>query len=70
MTRLILLILIFGLNFTAAQSIREKVQTGNEYYNQEKYENALSSYKDAQLDDPLNHTVLFNTGDALYKMEK
>ncbi len=67
---LFLVIIFVGFNFTFAQSIRDKVQEGNEYYNQEKYEQALSSYKDAQLDDPLNHVVLFNQGDALYKMEK
>ena len=54
----------------SAQSIRAKVQKGNEQYKNEKYEEALASYKDALLDDPLNEVALFNDGAASYKLKK
>ncbi len=53
-----------------AQSLREKVNTGNEHYSKTEYELAINKYKDALLDDPLNERILFNEADALYKMEK
>ncbi|KAA3617811.1 MAG: tetratricopeptide repeat protein [Calditrichaeota bacterium] len=55
---------------TNAQSLREKVNKGNEHYSQSEYELAINKYKDALLDDPLNERILFNEADALYKMEK
>lgn len=54
----------------SAQSLREKVNSGNEHYNKSEYELAFNKYKDALLDDPLNESILFNEADALYKMEK
>ena len=54
----------------SAQSLRTKVNSGNEHYHAGEFEQALTSYKDALLDDPLNEKVLFNQADALFKMEK
>jgi len=54
----------------SAQSLRSKVNKGNEQYQASEYEQALGSYKDALLDDPLNENILFNEADALFKMEK
>jgi tetratricopeptide (TPR) repeat protein len=58
------------VSFAPAQSLRSKINEGNEKFNNEAYEQALAAYKDALLDDPLNETALFNQGDALYKMKK
>ncbi len=53
-----------------AQSLRGKIDEGNEKYEQELYEEALNRYQDALLEDPKSDVVNFNRGDALYKMEK
>lgn len=63
----ILLIVPFLIN---AQSLRTKVNAGNEYYKAAEYEQAINKYKDALLDDPLSEIALFNEADALFKMEK
>lgn len=54
----------------SAQSLREKVNEGNEHYYAGEYEQAVNKYKDALLDEPLNDKILFNEADALYKMQK
>jgi len=66
---LITVFIMFPL-LISAQSLREKVNTGNEHYSKSEYELAINKYKDALLDDPLNDRILFNEADALYKMEK
>jgi len=68
MKSIIFLILLTSLIY--AQGIRTKINDGNEKFNEENFEQALASYKDALLDDPLNETALFNQGDALYKLKK
>ncbi len=53
-----------------AQSIRAKINKGNEKYHAEKYEEALTNYNDALLDDPLNEAAIFNEATANYKLKK
>lgn len=53
-----------------AQSIRTKINNGNEKYHAEKFEEALTNYNDALLDDPLNEVAIFNEGTANYKLKK
>ncbi len=65
----ILLILIIA-GTVSAQSLRGKVSRGNDEYREEKYQEALNSYQDALLSDPQHEIARFNTGDALYKLEK
>lgn len=67
---LILSLALFLSQAASAQSIRSKINKGNEEYDQEKYEEALSAYQDALLDDPMNEAGVFNKGDALYKLKK
>lgn len=56
--------------FSFGQSMRTKVNEGNELYHSAAYDQAYSKYKDALLDDPLHEIILFNEADALFKMEK
>jgi Ca-activated chloride channel family protein len=51
-------------------ALREKVQKGNDHYYDEKYDEALTSYQDALLEDPQSTVAHFNQGNALYKLEK
>jgi len=53
-----------------AQSMRARVNQGNKLFEQDKFEEALNSYQDALLDDPMNDKVIFNKGGALYKLKK
>ncbi|MBA7697882.1 Cell division coordinator CpoB [subsurface metagenome] len=66
---LIIVFLLFVKNNTFA-SARKKVNQGNNYYGQEKYEKAIERYRDAQIDSPESHPVHFNLGDSLYKTGK
>ncbi len=53
-----------------AQGARKKVGEGNELYKQEKYVEALTKYRDAELDDPQSPVIQYNIGSALYKQRK
>ncbi len=64
------LILMLLVGSALAESVRGKVNRGNELFKQGKYEQALAAYQDALLDDPLNETALFNQGAAFYKLKK
>jgi len=66
-----ILIIILSLNsLIFAQSLRTKINEGNDKYNEEQFEEALNSYQDALIDDPQSAIAHFNRGDAFYKMEK
>ena len=67
---LILILHFITVHSAFAQGIRSKVKEGNKEFNEEKYEDALSKYQDALLDDPVNEKIIFNKGDALYKLKK
>ncbi|MBN1406565.1 MAG: tetratricopeptide repeat protein, partial [Calditrichaceae bacterium] len=71
MKRLVLFILLLIFIYPVfGQGVRSKVNEGNERFSDEKYEEALSKYQDALLDDPVNEKIIFNKGDALYKLKK
>ena len=40
-----------------------------EHYNQGRFSEAVEMYRQAQIEDPDSHDLLFNVGDALYKQE-
>lgn len=66
-------LIIFSILFSIplqAQSIRTKVNQGNEKYQDEQYEEALTNYADALLDDPLHEIAIFNEATANYKLKK
>ena len=66
---IVILLIVQGTSLFS-QSIRSKVNDGNSYYHEEKYEEALNNYQDALLDDPKHDITTFNQGDALYKLAK
>jgi Ca-activated chloride channel family protein len=47
-----------------------KIKEANGLFQQEKYEEALTKYNDAQIDLPNSAEVHFNIGDSLYRMGK
>ncbi len=50
--------------------IATKNEKGNEFFHHEQYDDALTYYRDAQLDAPDLSALHFNVGDALYKQGK
>jgi Ca-activated chloride channel homolog len=67
-----LLIYILALFFTAdavAQSGRKYVREGNKLYNEKRYRDADSLYREG-LKDTASYKSVFNLGDALYKQGK
>ncbi|MFH1380256.1 MAG: VWA domain-containing protein [bacterium] len=51
----------------ADAGVRKKVNHGNSLYNAEKYQEALDTYRDAQIDEPESPALHFNTGNTLYR---
>jgi Ca-activated chloride channel family protein len=51
---------------TAAASVRE----GNSLYIEGKYEEALEKYQAAQVESPGDRRIMFNLGDAQYRLER
>ena len=62
--------LLFGSVSLGAQTERQKVAKANELYNAERYEEALTIYRDAALDDPESAAIRYNIGNTLYKQGK
>lgn len=48
-------------------SVRKKINRANSLYNNEKYDEALEIYKDAQIDDPESFVLYFNSGNTYYR---
>jgi hypothetical protein len=61
------LFLVYPVN---GQNIREHINQGNALYHEEKFDEALTRYQDALVDDPRSEVANFNQGDALYKIGK
>lgn len=51
-------------------SVKSKIDQGNVYYNRQKYDDALSKYREAEIEKPDLPEVHFNIGAALYKQGK
>ena len=66
----IIITTVLAFSAVNAAGIKGRVDSGNKMYKKENYEGALSKYQDAQIDEPENPILHFNTGDALYKSEK
>ena len=62
---------ILLLTVTAySQSYRGKIVQGNKLFAEEKYDESLNKYRDAQVQAPESHILKFNIGDAQYKKKK
>jgi Ca-activated chloride channel family protein len=51
-----------------AETATGAVRGGNELYQEGDYEGALKKYKDAQVESPSDERIMFNLGNAQYKM--
>lgn len=63
-----LLLLSLAINLYA--DIGSIMRKGNGQYRQEKFEDALKTYQEAQVLEPDNPDIRFNLGAALYKLNK
>jgi len=66
----LLVILAVLSGSTATAGLKGKIDGGNKQYRKDNFEGALSSYRDAQIDEPEHPILHFNSGDALFKTEK
>jgi len=53
----------------SADTLTGKVRAGNSLYHEQKYQEALKKYQQAQVDAPSDQRVMFNLGNAQYKLE-
>jgi len=65
-----ILIILLIAETAYAQSGRDKVKKGNEFYKEEKFEEALNRYRDAAIDNPQSQRIQYNIGNAFYKQGK
>ena len=69
--------ILFGFVFVVltaglilADEVVKKNREGIEFFSEEKFEEALGAYRDAQLEAPESPQLHFNIGDVLYKQKK
>lgn len=64
------LILVFTISLESVvfASAAGRADEAEELYEREKYGEALSAYSDAQMEDPGNHLLQFNLGNAHYRL--
>ncbi|UCD58964.1 MAG: tetratricopeptide repeat protein [Candidatus Hydrogenedentota bacterium] len=66
------LLAIIGLALLApaafAETAADSVRAGNSLYSESKYEEALKKYKAAQVESPTDERIMFNLGNAQYKL--
>jgi Ca-activated chloride channel homolog len=62
--------LLLSLAINLYADIGSIMRKGNGQYRQEKYEDALKTYQEAQVLEPDNPDIRFNIGSALYKLNK
>lgn len=66
---MVLFLISLGLLASHPSAEAGPLQKGYDAYQQEKYDTALKQYIDGQLQDPDNPSVLYNVGNAYYKMK-
>lgn len=66
----LLITFIIVPNLLAQGAGRRQVAEGNQYFAEEKYDEANNKYRDAEVANPESPIVHFNIGDALYKKRK
>ncbi len=73
MNRHLFLFIIFIVMYSQlanAQLGRRKIVEGNNLYEEERYDEAMNKYRDAQVHDPESPIINFNMGAANYKKNK
>jgi len=65
---LFIIIFVFSVQQCRASSLHSKIEKGNELCKQEKYDEALNSYVDAQIEHPENPHLKYNIASTHYKM--
>lgn len=67
-----LLLIVFGFLPSAsfAQNEKELIKKGNDAYEKQEYEKAITNYQQATTKAPANPTAQYNLGNALYKNKK
>ncbi|RQW04246.1 tetratricopeptide repeat protein [candidate division KSB1 bacterium] len=66
----ILLLTILCGQLSYAQSGRKKIVDGNKLYGEERYDEAMNKYRDAQVHAPESPIIKFNMGNVNYKKQK
>jgi tetratricopeptide (TPR) repeat protein len=64
---ILLTVLICHNSYGQSQEVEKVIQSGNEFYKKQQYEQATSEYNKAIGADSSNATALFNLGNSLYK---
>ncbi len=68
--KLIILSIIILMPSLLLCSVRMKVNKGNRYFKQKKFDKAIQQYRDAQIDAPKSCEVHYNIGNVLYKKKR
>jgi len=64
---ILLTVLICCNSYGQSQEVEKVIQSGNEFYKKQQYEQATSEYRKAIGADSSNATALFNLGNSLYR---
>lgn len=59
---------LVGANFAYAETVRDLVLRGNEYYTRGEYERAIEQYRSAIAEDPSSFEAVYNTGVTLMRL--
>lgn len=65
-----ILIILTLFNFAFGPVVAGKIKQGNKLFNEGKYEEALTKYTNAQLEEPESPEIYFNIADTLYRQNK
>ncbi len=60
---------VCSLGFTFLDPVAQKAEEGNVLYGEGRFAEALSKYREAQVDRPEERGLRYNVGDALYREE-
>lgn len=63
-------ILIFSSGYLEAQDLNKNIETGNNYYRQQQYDNAETEYRKVLETASTDRTAKFNLADALIKQNR
>ena len=70
----IIVISLFCVNvaagFSLGDSVAKKIKEGNEYFRQKKFDEALKSYKSAQVENPDSPEISYNIANAFAQQQK